>query len=381
MVPAGITFIFLLGYAFLMRYYYGHLKKLSHFSAKRYQPDTFVSVLVAARNEETTLPQLLQALAQQTYPPALFEVLLIDDYSTDGTAAVVQSLRQTQDKLFSNLPIRVIQPTVAAAQSSKKRALEAGVAQANGPLLLVTDADCLPGPDWIKTVAAFYEQKGATFIAAPVAFTYDGSLLQVFQTLDFLTLQGITAASVAAQAHTMCNGANLAYTKAAFEMANGFAGIDHIASGDDMLLMHKIWLQDKSRVHYLKSTDAIVRTAPMPTWKAFLNQRRRWASKTTHYNDKRIFWVLLFVYLLNCWFVVLLIATFSKAHTGWYAVGYLVLKTAIEWPFVSAVARFYNQQNLMRYFFVMQPLHIFYTVAVGLLSQFGTYEWKGRRTK
>jgi cellulose synthase/poly-beta-1,6-N-acetylglucosamine synthase-like glycosyltransferase len=381
MVVPGITLFLLLGYLLLIRYYYGHFKKLPHFSAIGSEPRTFVSVLIAARNEENTLPQLLHALALQSYPSEFFEVLVIDDFSTDATVAVVQTLRQAQDKLFSKPHIKIIQPNVEPQHSSKKRAIEAGVQHAKGPLLLITDADCIPGSDWIKTVVAFYEQKQALFIAAPVLFTQDGSLLQIFQALDFMTLQGITAASVGAQFHTMCNGANLAYTKAAFESVNGFAGIDHIASGDDMLLMHKIWLQQKDRVRYLKSSDAIVRTAPMPTWNAFVAQRRRWASKTTHYNDKRIFFVLLFVYLLNAWFIVLLIASFWKPAFLIYALAFLVLKTIIEWPFVSMVAKFYKEQKLMRYFFVMQPLHIFYTVVVGAISQLGRYEWKGRRTK
>ena len=280
MVLPVLTFLILLGYLFLIRYYHGHFKKLPFFSASGYAPETFVSVLIAARNEEKTIPHLLEALAQQTYPQHLFEVIVVNDFSTDNTAAVVQTLRQAQDKLFSKPHITVIQPGGSAEQSSKKRAIEAGVQHARGPLLLITDADCVPGKDWIKTMAAFYEQKDASFTAAPVLFTHDGSLLQVFQVLDFLTLQGITAASVAAQFHTMCNGANLAYTKAAFERVNGFAGIDHIASGDDMLLMHKIWLQDKNKVHYLKSRDAIVRTAPVPSWPVFINQRKRWASKS-----------------------------------------------------------------------------------------------------
>lgn len=68
----------------------------------------------------------------------------------------------------------------------------------------------------------------------------------------------------------MCNGANLAYEKTAFDKVNGFTGIDNIASGDDMLLMHKIWKHYPDRVHYLKSKAAIVTTQPMKTWKTFL---------------------------------------------------------------------------------------------------------------
>jgi hypothetical protein len=58
-----------------------------------------------------------------------------------------------------------------------------------------------------------------------------------------------------------------------------------------------------------------------------------------------------------------------------------VIKTVIELPFVSSVAKFYDEQKLMKYFFFFQPVHMFYTAFVGLFSQFGKYEWKGRKTK
>jgi cellulose synthase/poly-beta-1,6-N-acetylglucosamine synthase-like glycosyltransferase len=373
MVLLAVSFFLLLGYAVLIRYYHRHFKKLPHFTPVVEMPQPFVSVIVAARNEAENLPLLLHALAAQTYPHHLFEVIIVDDFSTDNTQDVIQT--------FSKPHIVMVQPGGPAAQSSKKKAIEAGVQNAKGPLLLITDADCMPPPRWIETLAAYHQEAGAVFIAAPVKFTYDHTLLQRFQALDFLVLQGITAASVAAQFHTMCNGANLAYTKKAFESVNGFEGINHIASGDDMLLMHKIWLQEKEQVQYVKSNDAIVSTAPMLTWRAFLQQRKRWASKTTHYNDKRVFFVLVFIYLLNCWFFVLLIAAFWNSSFLLLGVGFLFLKTGIEWPFVARVAAFYNERRLMRSFLLFQPLHIIYTVLVGFISQVGNYEWKGRKTK
>jgi cellulose synthase/poly-beta-1,6-N-acetylglucosamine synthase-like glycosyltransferase len=373
MVLSAISFLLLLGYAVLIRYYYGHFKKLPLFSPGAVMPQTFVSVIIAARNEAANLPPLMHALAAQTYPPHLFEVILVDDFSTDNTMQVVRT--------FSKVHVAVLQPAVPAAESSKKKAIETGVQKAKGPLLLITDADCIPPPRWIETLAAYHEKTGAVFIAAPVKFTHNHTLLQRFQAVDFLVLQGITAASVAAQFHTMCNGANLAYTKRVFEAVNGFEGINHIASGDDMLLMHKIWLKEKEKVQYVKSNVAIVATAPMHTWKAFVAQRKRWASKTAHYNDKRVFFVLVFVYLLNCWFFVLLMAALWNTLPLLLCVGFLISKTAVEWPFAAMVADFYKERRLMRYFLLFQPLHITYTVLVGFISQLGTYEWKGRKTK
>ena len=124
--------------------------------------------------------------------------------------------------------------------SYKKKAIETGIAAASGELIVTTDADCIPPPDWLQTIVAFKEKTNAVFIAAPVVFNCNSSIVQVFQAMDFMVLQGITGASVYKKMHSMCNGANLAYERKVFYEVNGFAGIDHIASGDDMLLMHKI---------------------------------------------------------------------------------------------------------------------------------------------
>ena len=229
--------------------------------------------------------------------------------------------------------------------------------------------------------AAFKKEKNSVFIAAPVVFVNNNSILQIFQSLDFLVLQGITAASVYKNVHSMCNGANLAYEKKAFYEVNGFSGIDTIASGDDMLLMHKIWKQYPGKVHYLKSKAAVVSTQPMKTCKTFFNQRIRWASKAKNYDDKRIIAVLLLVYLFNLSFPALAIADFWCWHYWLYLAGLWIAKTMIEFPFVAAVARFYKKQSLMKYFFFFQPLHILYTISSGLFGQFGKYEWKGRKVK
>jgi len=315
----------------------------------------------------------LKALVEQTYPQDNFEIIVVDDFSTDETASKVKSF------VLPNLVL--IQPGTSLTSSSKKKAIETGIKTAKGELIVTTDADCLPPKKWLETINSFYVATGARFIAAPVKFSHNNSVIQVFQSLDFLTLQGITAASVAADFHTMCNGANLAYTREAFEQVNGFEGIDRVASGDDMLLMYKIRKRYPGKIAYLKSKDAIVSSQPMLTWKDLIMQRKRWASKTLVYEDYRIIAVLAFVYLLNCLFIVLILVAIINPFYWWYVLGYWIVKTFIELPFIYSVAKFYAEQSLVRYLFPFQPLHIFYTVYVGISSQFGKYEWKGRKTK
>lgn len=369
MILALLSVVILGFYALLMRFYHRQWKRLKSFQPTEL-PTVGISVVVAARNEEKTLPLLLYDLQQQDYPQQLFEVIIVDDFSTDNTAALGANL---------GTAFRMIQPACPPEKSSKKMAIAAGVAAAQNELILVTDADCRVGKSWVSAHAAFYQQTGASFVAAPVGYTYRSSLLQVLQTLDFITLQGITAASVSANVGMMCNGANLAYTKKAFEAVNGFENIDNIPTGDDMLLMQKIWKREPGKIAYLKSKEAIVSTAAVQTWREFIMQRRRWASKTLVYEDKRLIAVLGFVLLLNLVPFALLMAGFFAPATFLYLFFYLLLKGVIEWPFVASVARFYSEQKLMRYFLLLQPLHVVYTVFVGISSQFGTYTWKGRK--
>jgi cellulose synthase/poly-beta-1,6-N-acetylglucosamine synthase-like glycosyltransferase len=371
MVILYVAISLFLCYSGLIIFYWLAWRSAREFYSQPNTLKTSVSVIVPARNEEKNIASILRALQQQTYPRELVQVIVANDRSTDNTGTIAKSFPGTT----------LVDVNNESSMAHKKRAIEEAIKIATGDLLLTTDADCVPPPKWIQTVVSFREENSSRFIAAPVVFENNSSVLQVFQALDFLVLQGITGASVAKNIHSMCNGANLAYEKNAFISVNGFDGIDHIASGDDMLLMHKIWRQFPGRVHYLKSREAIVVTQPAATWKDFFNQRIRWASKATFYDDKRIFWALLLVYLFNLSFLALLVAGFWFPFLWIDLMILLLAKTIVELPFVFSVAKFYNRKSLLKYFLFFQPLHIAYTILIGLLGQFGKYEWKGRRVR
>lgn len=339
---------------------------------------TRISVLIPARNEERNIVDCLRSLALQTYPKDLFEVIVLDDHSTDGTAAAVSGFIGGGLRVSCLRMADVAQSAVVSAH--KKFAIETGVHASRGELIVTTDADCTFNTGWLATLAACYEEKGAQFIAAPVRIVArNRSLLSIFQILDFLTLQGITGAAVYKGFHSMCNGANLAYSKAAFDAVDGYRDIDAIPSGDDMFLMYKIWLRYPSKTFFLKSREAIVSTAAETTWKRFVNQRIRWASKADRYDDKRIFWVLLLVYFLNVLFIVLPFGAIWNFWWLWLFLILLMVKTFVEYPFASSVALFFGQGDLMVYFAPLQPLHICYTVVIGWLGKFGSYQWKDRK--
>ena len=373
----AITCLLLTLYLILINIYLYWFSILKPEAAETLTPLTRFSVIIPARNEEDNIGACLRSVFQNDYPPELYEVIVADDFSTDATASIVQHWQQTHNNIVLIQLKDVVHNVI---NSYKKRAVEIAIECSPSNWIVRTDADCIVPRRWLSLMNnAVLQQK--IFIAAPVMFTYKNSVLSIFQCLDFISLQGITAASVSAGFLSMCNGANLAYSKNAFNAINGFKGIDNIASGDDMLLMHKMKLHYPQQIGYIFNANAIVHTEPMPDWRSFIHQRIRWASKATSYGDKKIISVLLLVYLTNFFLLVLLITSFFSKTVFLYAILLLLIKALFELPFMYKAAGFFKLRQLLVWFVLMQPLHVVYTVASGLLGKFGTYEWKGRHVK
>jgi glycosyltransferase involved in cell wall biosynthesis len=373
-----ITAILIFLYLVLINLYLYWFGKLKTFQPTSLQPVTTFSVIIPARNEEKNIEACLRTILENSYPKNLYEIIVADDFSTDATPAIVQQL-QTE---FSNIKLISLKNVITEnINSYKKRAIELSIEQSKFDWIITTDADCIIPLYWLSNFDAYIQKNARVFVAAPVMFNCDNSFLSIFQCLDFISLQGITAASVYAGAHSMSNGANLAYKKAAFYAVDGFKHADHIASGDDMLLMHKIQVKYPSSIGYLFSKEVIITTAPMADWKSFFNQRIRWASKATSYKDKRVFLVLLLVYFTNLFLFILFITCFFYPKLFLVWLPFILAKALFEMPFMYSVAKFFSQQKLMIWFIPMQPFHIMYTIISGFLGRFGSYKWKGRKVK
>ena len=373
-----VSLLFIVYAAIMLLYRYWFIKLKPFVPHKDYSPKTSFSIIIPARNEENNIGILLQSIIQQNYPSGLWEVFVIDDFSTDATPQIVQQLGTHYPNIYVVELSKVLDGKKLNAY--KKKAIETGIGMAKNEWIVTTDADCIAGNKWLKTIDAYIQQNDSVFVGAPVAFTNDGSLLQSFQCIDFMALQGITAASVSVGLHAMCNGANLAYKKEAFYAVNGFKGIDNIASGDDMLLMNKIKEAYPKKMGYVLSPEAIIRTEPMLTVNAFLNQRIRWASKATKYKDVSVKVVLWFVLLLNTSFLLLpfLSIIYHPLFIFWILL--LILKTLVEASFAVHIAAFFkidiHWKNV-----ILQIPHIVYTCAAGFFGMFGKYKWKDRTVR
>jgi cellulose synthase/poly-beta-1,6-N-acetylglucosamine synthase-like glycosyltransferase len=338
------------------------------------QSSTQFTVIIPARNEAANIKACVDSILNQDYPADAFEIIVIDDFSEDDTAFIVTALSQQYSQ------VRLIQLADHCKEGEtlayKKKAIEIAVAEAKGDWILTTDADCIVPQKWLLLYNAYIQEHQPCFVAAPVMFIKTAGILNQFQVLDFLALQGITAAAVGAGKHSMSNGANLGFEKTAFIAVGGYQGVDHIASGDDMFLMHKMKQTLHKPVGYLFHPDAIVLTAAMDTWKSFIMQRIRWASKARYYDDRSITMVLTLVYFFNLSFVLL--AFMGSWSTLLIA---LAFKTFFELFFLDPVAKFFKMQPELKYFVFYQPIHIVYNIAAGLFGQLKTYSWKGRKVK
>jgi cellulose synthase/poly-beta-1,6-N-acetylglucosamine synthase-like glycosyltransferase len=385
MILLLISLLLLFPYVVLIIFYrHSWLKVESYQPQNKNKNTTLITVVISARNEEKSIDHCIESLIKQTYPVHLFEIIIVDDYSIDSTAAIANSFNQ---KNISLIKLRDFIET-ENLNSYKKKAIETAISLAKGNLIVTTDADCIVQPDWLKTIASYYEDYDSVFIAAPVI--YEGisfadsafkKFFKIFQLLDFMALQGITAASVYKKIHNMCNGANLAYEKKAFYKVGGFEGIDNIASGDDMLLMHKIQSMYPDKIGYLKSANVIVQTQPSETIKEFINQRIRWASKADKYTDFKITTVLFLVYFLNAWIFFIGVYSFFRLKFFYLLLLLFTVKISAELFFLFPVTKFFGKQKLLWWFIPSQPFHIVYTLIAGWMGKFGSYTWKERKVK
>ncbi len=368
-----LAFLLLLLYAGLMYAYRRGWDGTPDFMVpESFVPQTKIAVIIPARNEESNMESCLQSLLKQDYPAHLLRIVLVDDHSDDATAAIGEKLG------VEVIRMALFPPPEGPA--FKKHALQKGIeTAADAELIITTDADCTAGRQWLQTLVAFYEKTRPAAIVAPVRFHVTADRLDIFQALDFASMQGITAAVNTLQIGTMANGANLAFSREAFEKVGGYTGTTHLATGDDYLLLHKIKTAfGPGKIGYLKARSAMVFTQPQPDLLHFFRQRIRWASKSGKYKDVPLTAQLLLVYALN----VVLLSGFFLLFTPvvqWGAfLALLALKAGAEYYFLEPVLRYYRLSNLSRAFLFLQPLHIGYVVLAGFLGFWGKYEWKAR---
>lgn len=349
-------------YIFLLLHLYVGFNKISDFYSQNLAPKTKFSIIVPFRNEAAHLPNLIRCFENLNYPKDFFEIILVDDHSNDGfkietftiDIQVVTNIRQTN--------------------SPKKDAISTAIQIAKHNWIVTTDADCLVGGNWLKTLDQYIEKENKEMVVGAVKYEGNSSFLHQFQCLDMASLQGVTIGSFGMSNGFMCNGANFAYTKNLFINLNGFEGNSQIASGDDVFLLQKAVVNCPEKVGYLKSMEHTVSTKPVDSWKSLFFQRVRWASKTTAYNSfypKFLGIIVLTTNILTIYLLFTLLFDYKILTLFLISVKFLV-----DTMIIVKTNQFLNSKT--KFLFCGSLIYPFFSVAVAFYSLFGKYEWKGR---
>ncbi len=362
--------------AFILFQLYGWLRIPGCRSPKGDRFTTRVTLIIPTRNEEDQILSCLQSIKAQTYPENLLEVIVVNDHSTDQTESLVRGFEAGNVRLI-NLSDHLAPGKPVWA--FKKKAIEVAIGQSGGDLVVTTDADCIAGKDWISSVVTCYESGGCKLIAGPVGLHLERGFFQKLQSLDFISLQGLTGSLLQMGNPVICNGANLAYERKTFLELGGFQGVDHMASGDDVFLLQKINRAYPGQCCFLKCRKALVRTRAQQDLASFFQQRIRWASKTGRGNRPVLLPLLVFLYCWNLLFPVMALFSFlDPALLKWFWL-LLLYKTILELIFLYPVAGFFGRRAMLWCLPLEQFFHIPYILVAAFLGRFKTYHWKGRK--
>jgi glycosyltransferase involved in cell wall biosynthesis len=327
--------------------------KYFHFT---HHPSTFVSVVIACRNEEKNLPGVINHILSQDYPKNLYELIIVDDNSNDMTYQIASGFKGTGCII-----------TVYNKGIGKKNAIRTGVEVSSGDLIITTDADCMMGKKWISTIAAFYEKHKPDLIVCPVQIEPSTGFFGAFQELEFLSLQAVTAGSILNKEGVMCNGANLSFTKDTFNRHKEYLH-NEIVSGDDIFMLHSLKTDNRSNILWLDSDEAIVITKAAPSLFKYLMQRKRWISKVTAYSDLNTISLGIVTFVTILFQVALLVASlFNSQYLPVFLIFSLV-KSIPDYLILKDRSKRYGKKGLMRWFFPTQIIYPFYVLIVAFYA-------------
>ncbi len=334
----------------------------------------FVSVIVPFRNEKENLLKNLKSLEEQTYPRDKYEIIYVNDSSTDNSVEIIEVNKRNDNIKIISVPEKF------SPNAHKKRAIRYGIENAKGEIIVTTDADCTFNQDWLSTLIKYVDDKTA-FVSGPVEFEVDNrKYFDKLQKLEFAGLVISGAGLIGINRPVICNAANIAYRKKVFEQVNGFDDQLKLSSGDDEMLMQKIWKETDYRIKFCPDKKAIVKTAPNKTLKQFYQQRKRWASKGLFYADKLLILklILIFLFYLSLPMQLVLVIVLSAKFLILLLVS-LSLKAIFEYLVLQKGTDLLFNKKLLSPFIIAEILHIPYIIISGISGIFGNFTWKERK--
>jgi cellulose synthase/poly-beta-1,6-N-acetylglucosamine synthase-like glycosyltransferase len=344
-------------------------------------PTSSISVVVAARDEAATIEPTIQALLSQSYDPGLYEVIIVDDGSTDGTLAKARSHLDVADPTRVSPALKVLSTSDAGAESgSKKAALTLGIAAATGDIILSTDADCQIPVDWVTTMAAHFTPD----VDAVVGFSHivEAGLVAGVEALDFLLLMTAARGACGNGHPVAASGQSFGFRRRAFEEVGGYEQVRHRISGDDVLLLQLLRRAGKRIVFAYTPQAAVVHPAATSVG-ALLRQRIRWASNGPIQVrlDPALFLQLTATLLTSIGLVVAGGLAITGRLDPLLAVGIWGIKALADAMMTLRGVQIFKRWDLLLFWPLWSLIHPLYLVVAGGLGCLGIFQWKGTNVR
>jgi len=327
-----------------------------------------ISVLIAARNEEEHLPDLIKSLISQNYPKENYEIIIVDDRSTDKTSELVKQFQCE----YSNMKLLRIE-NESEQLLGKKEAIDAGIRAASYNLLAFTDADCVPTQNWLKHINSHFTED--TDVVAGYSYVhYKNRFFKYLKNLERSSLFAVIAGSFGWNWGITITAGNMAYRKELFEKAGGFGEIGKVRSGDDDLMIQKMRKHIRC-MKFMFHPDSIIETGRDQTTKTQMHQEIRRGSKWRYYTlPIKILTLFIFMYyVIFIW--CFLGFLFSKISTMLFII-ILILKILPEFLLLTLFLAKIRRLRLMWVFPIAELLYIPYFIYFGMKGTFGKYRWK-----
>lgn len=326
-----------------------------------------VSVIIAAHNEQENLQQLLPAVLNQDYEK--FEVIVVDDRSTDGTKKYLSDLRH----IYPDLRIQPVEQT-AIGYNPKKYALESGIAAARYEHLLFTDADCLPlSKSWISNMAKGFWANTAVVLGYSPYIRFSGFLntLIRYETL----LSAIQYLTFAVKGNTyMGVGRNLAYTKTCFYQNNGFKSHKETLGGDDDLFVRDA--SAKHKINIVISAESQTISIPKKTYADWFLQKRRHLAVGQQYKMADKMRIGGFMLANIFFYLSAIILLFAQYNLSFFAI-LVCVRCIVVFTVYGQIARKINEQLTVMLIPLLDLVYILNYVILGLsVLMFKKVRWK-----
>ena len=229
-------------------------------------PTDPISLIICAKNERKNIEQFISSWCGQSYP--LYEVLLVDDASTDGTAELLQDLQ----KVYPNLKVLTLSDEEKEGKG-KKYALQKGLEAATYDWVALTDADCKPlSALWLTTLSKTINDKKSIGLGYGGYINLPGFLNNVIQFETVYTFIQYATFAIMGVPY-MGVGRNLFYDRRLILESGGLKPYYDVASGDDDLLINAVITKDNFSLITAPSSYTI--SHPCTTWRSYIRQKNR----------------------------------------------------------------------------------------------------------